>query len=70
MWNVIKSRPLKRGFDRLAFIVFEQRDPNSGSVTWLPGHGSHGGAGGQTPPYVPYNPFWDPSRQRRNARRR
>lgn len=46
--------------DRLAFGIFKQRAPDSEPVTWLPGQGTHGGEGGQTPPYVPYNPDWDP----------
>jgi hypothetical protein len=55
----IRSRPLKRALDRLAFIVFKERDPDSGEVNWLPGSGTHSGEGGQVPPYVPYNPDWD-----------
>lgn len=65
LWQWIKNRPVKRGLDRLAFIIFEERDPNSKVVGWGPGQGTHGGAGGQVPPYVPYNPDWDPSRKRR-----
>ena len=40
--------------------VFGQRDPATQPFGWLPGHGSHGGAGGQVPPYVPYVEDWDP----------
>lgn len=42
------------------FIIFGQRDPQGKGVTWLPGGGTHGGMGGQVPPYVPHNPDWDP----------
>lgn len=41
-------------------VIFGQRDPQGRRVTWLPGGGTHGGMGGQVPPYVPYNPDWDP----------
>lgn len=54
---VVAIRPLGQ-------IVFGQRDPGAKSFGWLPGHGSHGGTGGQTPPYVPYNPDWDPKNRR------
>jgi hypothetical protein len=63
MWRWLRSHPLKRALDRIAFAVFEERDPNSKTVGWLPGQGSHGGYGGQVPPYVPYNPDWDPTRR-------
>lgn len=43
--------------------VFGQRDPAARAVGWLPGHGSHGGPGGQVPPYVPYAEEWDPKRR-------
>ena len=59
MLNWIMSRPLKRALDRLAFVVFKERDPDSSAVTWAPGQGTHGSEGGQVPPYVPYNPDWD-----------
>lgn len=55
----IRSRPVKRALDRLAFMIFGARDPGSGNVTWIAGHGTHGSEGGQVPPYVPYNPDWD-----------
>lgn len=67
VWRWIRSRPLKRAFDRLAFIVFEERDPNSKTVGWLPGQGTHGGSGGQSPPYVPYNPDWDPRKREKRT---
>jgi len=47
----------------LGFVIFGQRDPESRPVTWLPGAGSHGSGTGQVPPYVPYNPDWDPDRR-------
>ena len=56
--------------DRLAFTIFGQRDPDSKKVGWGPGQGTHGGAGGQTPPYVPYNPEWDPTRDKKPRRKR
>jgi hypothetical protein len=65
----LKSRPLLRAFDRLAFVIFGQRDPNAKKVGWLPGSGGHGD-GGQAPPYVPYNPDWDPKLRKRQARNR
>jgi len=68
--NWIRSRPFKRVLDRLAFTIFGQRDPNSKKVGWGPGQGTHGGAGGQAPPYVPYNPDWDPTRRDRQRPRR
>ena len=70
MLKWVKSRPLKRALDRLAFTIFGQRDPNSKKVGWGPGQGTHGGAGGQTPPYVPYNPDWDPTRNKKPRRKR
>jgi hypothetical protein len=70
MMRWIRSRPLRRAFDHVAFVVFGQRDPNSKAVGWLPGQGTHGGAGGQTPPYVPYNPDWDPALRAKRARKR
>lgn len=51
---------ITRLLDRLAFIVFGQRDPGTTPPTWIPGNGTHGGQGGQTPPYVPYSRDWDP----------
>jgi len=42
------------------FTIFGQRDPHGKGVTWLPGGGTHGGMGGQVPPYVPHNPDWEP----------
>ena len=51
---------LERLFDRMSFVIFGQRAPESRPVGWVPGNGSHGGEGGQTPPWVPYNPDWDP----------
>lgn len=70
MLRWIKSRPVRRTTDRLAFVVFGQRDPNSKTVAWLPGHGTHGGAGGQSPPYVPYNPDWDRRKHRKMPHQR
>lgn len=51
---------LSRLFDRLSFIVFGQRDPEGRTPWFVPGNGGYGGGGGQVPPYVPYNPDWDP----------
>lgn len=42
------------------FVIFGQRDPQGSPVTMVPGGGTHGGMGGQVPPYVPYNPDWTP----------
>ncbi len=70
MLKWIRSRPLQRALDRLAFTIFGQRDPNSKKVGWGPGQGTHGGAGGQTPPYVPYNPDWDPTKREKRRRKR
>jgi hypothetical protein len=64
-----RQGPIGRLLDRLAFVIFGQRAPDSKPVTWIPGSGGHGGEGGQTPPYVPYNPDWDPA-NRPNPRRR
>lgn len=44
-------------------VIFGQRDPNGTTPAWTPGSGTHGGMGGQVPPYVPYNPDWDPKRR-------
>ena len=46
-------------------VIFGQRDPHANQVTWLPGGGTHGGMGGQVPPYVPHNPDWDPNNRLR-----
>lgn len=46
--------------DRLAFVIFGQRDPDARPPTVVPGNGSYGGSGGQIPPYVPYSRDWDP----------
>ena len=54
------SRPLVRALDRLSFVIFGQRAPEIRAVGWIPGNGGHGGDGGQAPPWVPYNPDWDP----------
>lgn len=51
---------IERLLDRMSFVIFGQRAPESRSVGWLPGNDGHGGPGGQTPPWVPYNPDWDP----------
>jgi len=51
---------LERLLDRMSFVVFGQRAPESRPVGWVPGNGGHGGEGGQTPPWVPYNLDWDP----------
>lgn len=40
--------------------VFGQRADGAKGFGWLPGHGSHGGSGGQVPPYVPFSEDWDP----------
>lgn len=56
-------RRLWRAFWLFGDIVFGQRASDGRVVTWLPGHGTHGGEGGHTPPYVPYEPDWDPKRR-------
>lgn len=48
-----------RFFDRVAFVIFGQRDPAARTPTTIAGNGGHGGPGGQSPPYVPYSPDWD-----------
>lgn len=47
------------------FIIFGQRDPQVRTIGWLPGGGTHGGMGGQVPPYVPHNPDWEPKNRLR-----
>jgi hypothetical protein len=49
------------GYRRFGTAVFGQRDANAEPVTLVPGSGTHGL--GQVPPYVPYNPDWDPDRR-------
>lgn len=56
-------RRLPGAVDHLAFVVHGQRDPRSPPITFIAGSGSHGGAGGQVPPLVPYSPAWDPDRR-------
>ena len=62
-----RSRALRtastRGLDRAAEIAFGQRATDARPVNWVPGQGTHGSTGGQVPPYVPYNPDWDPKRR-------
>ncbi len=53
-------RALDRALDHLSFVIFGQRAPEHRYVGWIRGNGGYGGGGGQTPPYVPYNPGWDP----------
>jgi hypothetical protein len=54
------DNPVTHTLDRLGFAIFGQRDPDAAVIGWLPGAGSHGGGSGQVPPYVPYNPDWEP----------
>jgi hypothetical protein len=49
----------------LGRAVFGQRPPEHREVSWVPGGGTHGGLGGQVPPYVPYDPDWDPKNRER-----
>lgn len=54
---------VSRLLDRLAFLIFGQRDADARSVWFVPGNGGRGGSGGQVPPHVPYDPDWDPKNQ-------
>jgi hypothetical protein len=56
-------RRVPAAVQHLGVVIFDQRDPESRPVTWVPGAGGHGSGGGQVPPYVPYNPDWDPDRR-------
>ncbi len=61
--TLLLVRRLPEAARHLGFVIFEQRDPESRPVTWVTGAGGHGSGGGQVPPYVPYNPDWDPDRR-------
>lgn len=58
--TLLLVRRLPAAVRHLEFAIFGQRDPESRPATWVPGAGAHGSGGGQVPPYVPYNPDWDP----------
>ena len=64
IWTLVRSRFAMAAIaSRLGFVIFGQRDPETKPVWWVAGGGSHGAAGGQVPPMVPYNPDWDPDRR-------
>jgi hypothetical protein len=51
---------ISRLLDRVAFFLFGMRDPEARTPRVVPGNGTHGGSGGQSPPLVPYSRDWDP----------
>lgn len=55
--------PTSLGALRRMEVVYGQRDPEARVITQIPGAGTHGGAGGQVPPFVPHNPDWEPKRR-------